>query len=429
MGNDISFDPNYVKGFVSQDELDEIFPEVQKAHDLLENKNGPGNEFLGWMDLPETIDEGLLREIEDTASDIKSKSDALICIGIGGSYLGTRAAIELLYPEFARQKVFFAGHNLSGEHLRELINELEDKDVCVNVISKSGTTTEPAIAFRIIEDFLIKKYGTDGAKDRIICTTDRKKGALKAMADKKGYKTFVIPDDIGGRYSVLTPVGLLPIACADINIRDLIKGAKSQRERSLECDLEKNMSYKYAAIRNILYRKGKRIEILSDFDYKMFFLGEWWRQLFAESEGKDSKGIFPTTCNLTTDLHSIGQLIQQGERNIFETFLVVKKEDTTYVVPESKDNLDKLNYLAGKDLDFINKRAYDATSEAHFEGGVPNTTIVMPERSAFCLGQLFYFLEKTVAISGYLSGVNPFDQPGVEAYKTKMFKLLGKPGY
>jgi glucose-6-phosphate isomerase len=417
-----------MKGFVSGEDLEKIMPEVEKAHSALIDGTGPGNEFRGWLDLPKDMSNELISEIEGTAKAIQSRSNALICIGIGGSYLGTRAAVEMLYPEFGKQKIFFAGHNLSGEHIKNLLEELRDRDIYVNVISKSGTTLEPAVAFRIIEDFLIKKYGPEGVKDRIICTTDKEKGALKTMADKKGYKTFIVPDDIGGRYSVLTPVGLLPIACAGINIRELLSGARAQREASSECDLEKNISYKYAAIRNILHRKGKSIEILSDFDYRFYFFGEWWRQLFAESEGKDSKGLFPSTCHFTTDLHSIGQLIQEGTRNILETFLFVEKENKTYIVPENQENLDGLNYLTGKDLDFINKRVHEATSEAHFEGNVPNLTIRIPERSAYYLGQLFYFFEKAVAISGYLLGVNPFNQPGVEAYKKKMFKLLGRPG-
>ncbi len=427
MSNKLILDTGYLDGFVSGKDLEGIFSEVEKAHSFLEERNGPGKEFLGWMDLPADIDEGLIKKMEETSARLDRESDAIIIIGIGGSYLGARAVIEALSPHLVNRKIFFAGCDLSCDRLADMLDTLKDKDISVNVISKSGTTTEPAIAFRIVEDFLKKKYDADKLKRRVVCTTDRERGALKAMADKKGYETFVIPDDVGGRFSVLTPVGLLPGACAGVDIRGLIAGAKDQRERSVSLDIDENMSYRYAAIRNILYRKGKRIEVLSNFDGRLRYVGQWWKQLFAESEGKDGRGIFPASCDFTTDLHSMGQLIQQGERNLFETFLVTAKESERCPIPRCDEDLDSLNYLAGKQVDHVNRKACEATAEAHFEGGVPNVTVRIDERSAFCLGQLFYFFEKAVAASGYMLGVNPFDQPGVEAYKRKMFRLLGKP--
>jgi glucose-6-phosphate isomerase len=428
MAKDLRLDTSYIRSFVSQDELNAIFPEIQKAHHLLETRSGAGKEYLGWMDLPVNLDEKLIKDIKETAARLRDTSDAIIVIGIGGSFLGAKAAIEMLSPEFSQSKVFFAGHNLSASHLNGLMDALKHKDVAVNVISKSGGTTEPAVAFRIIESFMEKKYGREKAKDRIVCTTDASKGALKTMADEKGYKTFVIPDDVGGRFSVLTPVGLLPIACAGIDIMELLDGAKSGRTLTSKCDLDANPSYKYAAIRNILYRKGKKIEILSNFDARFHYVNEWWKQLFGESEGKDGKGIFPASCDFTTDLHSMGQLIQQGERNIFETFLIAEEGDRGCVVPSNDNNMDNLNYLAGIGESAINAKAYMAVAEAHYEGGVPNAAVIVERISPLCLGQLFYFFEKAVAVSAYVMGVNPFDQPGVEAYKNKMFKLLGKPG-
>ncbi|MDD4012910.1 MAG: glucose-6-phosphate isomerase [Candidatus Omnitrophica bacterium] len=428
MSKDLSLDTRYMKGFVKPAEIKEIMPDVEKAHFMLEKKNGPGNGYLGWMDLPTGTCECLVREIEETAAHMRAISDAVIVVGIGGSYLGAKAAIEMLTPEFVGRKVFFAGHNLSASYLNGLLMSLKDKEVTVNVISKSGGTTEPAIAFRIIEAFVEKKYGKENAAKRIVCTTDAAKGTLKELADKRGYKTLVIPDDVGGRFSVLTPVGLLPIACAGIDIRELLGGAASARERSFSMDLEANPCYMYAALRNLLLRKGKKIEILSNFDGRFHYLAEWWKQLFGESEGKGGKGIFPAACDFTTDLHSIGQLIQDGERNIFETFLIAEKEDRDFVIPQSDDDLDNLNYLSGKSEGAINFKAYQAVAEAHFEGGVPNSSVIVDNISPRSLGQLFYFFEKAAAVSGYILGVNPFDQPGVEAYKKKMFKLLGKPG-
>ena len=428
MKKTIRLDTGYLKGFVSDDDLNAVFPEAQKASDLLADRDGPGSDFLGWMDLPENTSGKLIEDIEKTAAGLNKNSDALIVIGIGGSYLGSRAAIEALSPGAVNKTVFFAGCNLSGDHINNILEEVKDREVSVNVISKSGTTTEPALAFRIIKDFLEKKYGAGKLKDRIVCTTDKEKGALRAMSEESGYGSFVIPDDVGGRFSVLTPVGLLPIAYAGINIRELIAGAKAQRQEGIDRVVEEDPSCRYAAVRNILYRKDKKIEIFSSFDHRMRYVAEWWKQLFGESEGKDNRGIFPAACNFSTDLHSMGQMIQQGERNLFETFLIVEETDAKCVVPREEKDLDNLNYLAGKQVDDVNRKAYEATAEAHFEGGVPVMTLFLPERSAFCLGRLFYFFERAVAVSAYISGVNPFDQPGVEAYKKKMFKLLGKPG-
>ncbi len=423
----LRYDTKYLKGFVSDEDLKETYPELEKAHESLTKRNGIGNKYLGWVDLPEKTDRKMIKSIKDTAEELSSKSEAIVFIGIGGSYLGPRAVMETLESDIVREKVFFAGHNLCGDSLSALLEILEKKDFSVNVISKSGTTTEPAIAFRIIENLLKKKYG-DKAKERVVCTTDGKKGALKTIAEKAGYKSFVIPEDVGGRFSLLSPVGLLPIACTGINISDLVDGAKMMQQYCSSCDILENYSYKYALARNILYRKGKCIEMLSSFDNRLHYVDEWWRQLFGESEGKGQHSIFPTSCDFSTDLHSMGQLIQDGERNIFETFLITEKDGDFCVIPHKDEDLDNLNYLAGKTLGFVNAKAYEAACEAHFEGGVPNSTIFIPEKSAFYLGQLFYFFEIAAAISGYIQNVNPFNQPGVESYKNKMFKLLGKPG-
>ncbi|MCK4852154.1 MAG: glucose-6-phosphate isomerase [Candidatus Omnitrophica bacterium] len=431
MEQDLRLDTGYLEGFVSENDLGSIFPEVKKAHALLTDRTGPGNDFLGWMDLPESTTADMLGDIEECADRMKRNSDIVIIIGIGGSYLGAKAAIEMMAPRLGEKKVLFAGHNLCGGYLEEFLKMVKsrDRDISVNVISKSGTTTEPAIAFRVVEDFMRKRYGAAGLKDRIVCTTDKKRGALRSMADAMGYRSFVIPEDVGGRFSVLTAAGLLPVACADINIRGIIAGARRARERSASCDPDGNISYKYAAVRNILYRKGKNIEIFSNFDHGFHYVAEWWKQLFGESEGKGEKGIFPASCDFTTDLHSMGQWIQAGSRNIFETFLIEDREDSDCPIPGKEEDPDGLNYLSGKQVSFVNKQAYQATAAAHFEGGVPNSTIFLPERSAFCLGQLFYFLEKAVAVSAYVLGVNPFDQPGVDSYKKKMFEFLGKPGH
>jgi len=429
----IKFDSKNCKGFVTDKELNAVFKAVKLIHKEIKDKKCPGNDYIGWVNLPSTISGTLIKDIEVTAKKIRKNSDVFVSLGIGGSYLGARASIEFLKPNFANEfknekpKIYFSGHNLSSDYLGDLLELIKNKKATVNVISKSGTTTETAVIFRILKQHLEKSYGKNGARERIIATTDKSRGALRQLAEKQGYKTFVIPDDIGGRFSVFTPVGLLPIAAAGINIRKLIQGARDFQKRCDILNISKNPAYKYAAIRHILYKKGKVIEVLSGFHPSLHYIGEWWKQLFGESEGKDGKGIFPAACEFTTDLHSLGQMIQDGKRNLFETFLTVEQSKAKIKIPKVRENLDGLNYLAGKDLDFVNQKAYQATASAHFEGKVPNMTVLIPRRNAFYLGQLFYFFEKSIAMSGLLLGVNPFNQPGVEAYKKKMFKLLGKP--
>jgi len=431
---DIELITTNCKGYVSDAELKAVAKPIKLVHQELISKKCPGNDFIGWLDLPSRIPATLISDIQATAKKIRDNCDVFIVLGIGGSYLGAKAAIDFLKPNFFNElssekpKIYFAGQNLSADYLHDMLQVVKDKRVIINVISKSGTTTETAVVFRVLKQYLEKLYGKNNIKDKIIATTDAVKGSLRKLAESEGYKTFIIPDDVGGRFSVLTPVGLLPIAAAGINIRELISGAKDFETKCNVLDIKKNPAYKYAGIRHILYKKGKKIEMLSGFHPNLHFVGEWWKQLFGESEGKDGKGIFPAACEFTTDLHSLGQIIQDGERNIFETFLVVEKSMAKINVPKLKEDIDGLNYLAGKDLDYVNYKAYEATASAHYEGKVPNMMISIPKRSAFNLGQLFYFFEKTTAISGLLSGVNPFDQPGVEAYKKKMFKLLGKPG-
>jgi len=421
------------KGFVSQQELDAVAKPITLIHRELKEKTCPGSNFTGWLDLPSTFSETLIKDIEQTAARIRKNCDVFLVLGIGGSYLGARATLEFLKPFCANEqksekpKVYFAGQNISADYLNDVLALCKGKRVMVNVISKSGTTTETAVVFRIVKQYMEKNYGRK-CKDLIIATTDASRGALRHLAEQEGYKTFVIPDDIGGRFSVLTPVGLLPIAAAGIDIRALLKGAKDFERVCDKVDVSANPAYKYAGIRHILHKKGKDIEVLSGFHPSLHYIGEWWKQLFGESEGKDGKGIFPATCDFTTDLHSMGQMIQAGKRNLFETFVVVESSLATVKVPKMADDGDGLNYLAGKDLDYVNHKAYEATASAHYEGGVPNLSIIVPERTPYYLGQLFYFFEKTIAMSGLLSGVNPFDQPGVEAYKKKMFQLLGKPG-
>lgn len=432
--NDIKLVSKNCKGFVLDKELKSVFKAIKLIHNDLKEKKCPGSDYLGWLNLSSDMPDSLIRDIEVTAKKIRKDCDVFVSLGIGGSYLGARACIEFLKPNFANElksekpKIYFSGHNLSADYLQDLFNIIKKKKVIINVISKSGTTTETAVVFRILKQYMEKIYGEKGARDRIIATTDASAGALRKLADFQGYKTFIIPNDVGGRFSILTPVGLLPIAVAGISIRELLKGAKDFEKKCDLLNLEKNPAYKYAGIRHILYKKGKDIEMLSGFNPSLRYVGEWWKQLFGESEGKDGKGIFPAACEFTTDLHSMGQMIQDGKRNIFETFLIIEKSQATIKVPRFKDNIDGLNYLAGKDLDYINHKAYEATASAHYDGKVPNLSIILPKRTAFNLGQLFYFFEKTTAISGLLSGVNPFNQPGVEAYKKKMFKLLGKPG-
>ena len=414
-----------LKGSIDKKDIEKIIPEVNRTHDLLESKSGPGKEFLGWMDLPSRISDGFINDLENLAKEIQGNSDALITIGIGGSYLGIRSTIEFLGGK-GKLPVYYAGHNISSDYLYNLLESLKDKRVTVVVISKSGTTMEPAIAFRVVKQFLQKKYKESELKKRIVCVTDEKKGALKRIADKTGYRSFVIPDCVGGRFSVLTPVGLVPLAIAGVDIKGLVEGAGQAQTEYSKMDFEKNAAYKYAAARYLLYKKGKIIEVLSSFYPNMFYIAEWWKQLFAESEGKDGKGIFPSSLILSTDLHSMGQLMQDGQRNLFETFLMIDKAEHPVLIPKDEEDLDGFNCVAEKDLDFVNKQAYLATATAHLEGGVPNMTISVCKADPFHAGQLYYFFEKAVAVSGYLLGVNPFDQPGVEAYKTKMFKLLGK---
>lgn len=424
--------------FFNQQELDYLEPYVTTAHHALHNHTGQGNDYLGWVNLPEEYDKEEFQRIEACADKIKQDSDVLLVIGIGGSYLGARAAIEMLSHSFqnllSKEKrqapqIIFVGHHLSSTYIHELLDYLDDKDFSINIISKSGTTTEPAIAFRILRKLLEEKYGRNKAKQRIYATTDKSKGALKTVANEEGYETFVIPDDVGGRYSVLTAVGLLPIAVSGISINKMMDGARAAMKDLSESSLKKNPAYQYAAIRNILYNKGKTIEMLINYEPHLQYFSEWWKQLFGESEGKDLKGIFPTAANFTTDLHSLGQYIQEGRRDLFETVLHVKQSKKDVTVDLEDNDTDGLNYLAGKTLHDINDKAYQGTLLAHTDGGVPNLILDIPKLDAYTFGYLVYFFEKSCAISGYLLGVNPFDQPGVEAYKKNMFALLGKPGF
>ncbi len=435
----INLDLSKVKNFISQQELEYMAPMVKEAHNMLHEKTGAGSGFLGWVDLPENYDKDEFHRIKKASEKIKKNSDVLIVIGIGGSYLGARAAIEMLNHSFFNviskekrkaPKVFFAGNNISSTYISELLDSIEGLDVSVNVISKSGTTTEPAIAFRILKDYMEKKYGKEEARERIFATTDKERGALKTLADSEGYETFVIPDDVGGRFSVLTSVGLLPIAASGIDIEDMMRGAREAREAYNSSNIEENDCYKYAATRNALYRKGKNIEILVNYEpLYLHYFGEWWKQLYGESEGKDNKGIFPAAVDFSTDLHSMGQFIQEGSRNLFETVINVEKSKKEVTIEETEDNLDGLNFLKGKSIDFVNEKAFQGTVIAHNDGGVPNIILNVPELSPYYFGYLVYFFEKACGISGYLLGVNPFDQPGVEAYKKNMFALLGKPGF
>lgn len=424
--------------FLKEHELDYLEEAVKCAHNKLHNKNGAGSDFLGWIDLPVNYDKEEFERIKKAAEKIKSDSDVLVVIGIGGSYLGARAAIELLSHSFHNSlscekrtapKIFYVGNSISSTYLADLLEAVEGKDISVNVISKSGTTTEPAIAFRIFKDYLEKKYGKEEAKNRIYATTDKAKGALKTLADSEGYQTFVVPDDVGGRFSVLTAVGLLPIAAAGINIDEIMQGAADAREEYSNPSLKDNASYQYAAARNALYNKGKGIEILVNYEPSLVYFNEWWKQLYGESEGKDNKGLFPAGVSFSTDLHSMGQYIQEGRRDLFETVINVETPRKRVVIEKTEDNLDGLNFLAGKEVDFVNKKAFEGTLLAHNDGGVPNIILNVPEISPYYFGQLVYFFEKACGISGYLLGINPFDQPGVEAYKKNMFALLGKPGY
>lgn len=421
----IKFDQKNLEGFLSIKDFEGVQPAVDKAHHDLLKKTGKGSDYIGWLDLPEKMTDSTLDEILGLARTVREHSDCLIGIGIGGSYVGIRASLEFLISD-QKMPVYYAGHNLSAGYLYHLMEQLKDKRITVVVISKSGTTTEPALAFRIIKNFMEEKYSPAELKKRIITITDAEKGALRSITKKEGYQSFSINNDVGGRFSVLTPVGLVPLALAGIDIKSLIQGARQAAVDYGVMDMGKNPAYQYAAARYLLYQRGKVIEVLSTFYQRLSFVEEWWKQLFGESEGKDGKGIFPTSLSFTTDLHSMGQLLQEGERNMFETFLMAENSGHEVIIPSDEANLDNFNCVAGKDLDFVNKQAYKATAMAHYEGGVPNMTITIPCFDAGTLGELYYFFEKAVAITGYLLEVNPFNQPGVEAYKKKMFALLGR---
>src|SRR3954465_9928184 len=430
----LSFDYTNVKSFMNQSEVDNLSPFVKVAHDMLHNQKGPGSDYLGWVTLPYDYDKEEFSRIKEAAAKIQKSSDALIVIGIGGSYLGARAAIEALSHSFHNQmsgntQIYFAGQNISSTYISHLLEMLEGKDISINVISKSGTTTEPAVAFRIFRDYLEKKYGTEEAKKRIYITTDKEKGALKQLATEEGFETFVIPDDVGGRYSVLTAVGLLPIATAGLDIDKIMQGARSAADKYNNADLATNQSYQYAAVRNALYRKGKSIELLVNFEPALHYVSEWWKQLFGESEGKDQKGLYPASVDFSTDLHSMGHYVQEGRRDLIETVVQVAKPKVELTIKEDATNLDGLNFLAGKTMDEVNKNAFQGTVLAHVDGGVPNMVVELDELTEYTFGEMVYFFEKACGISGLLMGVNPFNQPGVEAYKKNMFALLGKPGY
>ena len=424
------------ENFVRNEEYAKIQPAVKMASDLLYSGKGAGNDYIGWVDLPNNYDKDEFERIKKAAKKIQSNSEVLIVIGIGGSYLGGRAALEFVNGVNFNKKVhkgipevYFVGNSISSDYLSDIIEILGDRDFSINVISKSGTTTEPAIAFRIFKKIIEDKYGKEGAKERIFATTDKARGALKSMCNTEGYETFVIPDDVGGRFSVLTPVGLLPMAAAGIDIDAVMQGASDAVATYKNDDLENNDCLKYAATRQILGRKGKAIEILANYEPSLTMFGEWYKQLYAESEGKDGKGIFPVSANFSTDLHSIGQFIQDGSRNLFETVLWVENAKKNITIETDAENLDGLNFVADKTIQYVNSKAYAGTFLAHVDGGVPTMVIEVEKSDAYNFGQLVYFFEKALAISGYMLGVNLFDQPGVEAYKKNMFALLGKPGY
>ena len=438
MSSKVTFDYSKATSFISNEELQNMKKLTLDAKEVLVSKSGAGNDFLGWIDLPVNYDKVEFERIKKAAEKIRKDSDVLLVIGIGGSYLGARAANEFLNHSFYNNcskemrkapEIYYVGNSISTTYMKDLMDVLEGKDFSINVISKSGTTTEPAIAFRIFKELLEKKYGKEEAAKRIYATTDKAKGALKSLATEEGYETFVVPDDVGGRFSVLTAVGLLPIAATGADIDALMEGAQSAREHALNAPFEENDSLLYAAIRNILLRKGKVIEITANYEPSLHYVSEWWKQLFGESEGKDQKGIFPASVDLTTDLHSMGQFIQDGSRNMFETVINVEESRETLYIGEEPVDLDGLNYLAGQTVDFVNKSAMNGTVLAHTDGDVPNLMVHVPKQDAYSLGQLFYFYEFACGVSGYLLGVNPFNQPGVESYKKKMFALLGKPGF
>ena len=434
----VTFDYSKAASFISEEEVGYMSRLIEHAKEELVGRQGAGNDFLGWIDLPVDYDKEEFARIQTAAKKIQSDSEVLLVIGIGGSYLGARAAIEFLrhgfYNNVSREirkapEIYYVGNSISGTYLQGLIDVVGDRDFSVNIISKSGTTTEPAIAFRIFKEMLEKKYGKAEAAKRIYATTDKARGALKNLATEEGYETFVVPDDVGGRFSVLTAVGLLPIAASGADIAKLMEGAAEGRKLALEKPFFENDALKYAAVRNILLRKGKSVEILCNYEPSLHYVSEWWKQLYGESEGKDGKGIFPASVDLTTDLHSMGQFIQDGARIMFETVMNVETPRCNITIQEEPVDLDGLNYLAGKDMDFVNKSAMNGTILAHTDGQVPNFMVNIPKQNEFYLGQLFYFFEFACGVSGYLLGVNPFNQPGVESYKKNMFALLGKPGY
>ncbi len=434
----IRFDYSKALSFFGEHELTYLSDAVKVAHHSLHEQTGAGSDFLGWVDLPVDYDKEEFSRIQKSAEKIKNDSDILLVIGIGGSYLGARAAIEMLNHSFynalpkekrSTPQVLFLGQNISSTYMKDLMDLLEGKDFSINVISKSGTTTEPAIAFRIFRKMLEEKYGVEEARQRIYATTDKSKGALKTLANDEGYETFVVPDDVGGRYSVLTAVGLLPIAVSGVEIGQMMKGAAEAREDFSKSELTENPAYQYAAVRNVLYNKGKTIEMLINYEPGLQYFSEWWKQLFGESEGKDQKGIFPSSANFSTDLHSLGQYVQEGRRDLFETVIKVQEPRHELKIEKADSDLDGLNYLAGETVDFVNNKAFEGTLLAHTDGGVPNLIVEIPAMDAYTFGYFVYFFEKACAMSGYLLGVNPFDQPGVEAYKVNMFALLGKPGF
>lgn len=438
MGNKVTFDYSKASVFMEEQEIKSMKRAVEAAKEELLSGEGAGNDFLGWVNLPVDYDKDEFARIKKAAEKIQSDSEVLVVIGIGGSYLGARAAIEFLRHSFYNMvskeirktpEIYFAGNSISSTYLKHLMDVIGDRDFSVNIISKSGTTTEPAIAFRIFKEMLEKKYGKEEAAKRIYATTDKARGALKGLADEEGYEEFVVPDDVGGRFSVLTAVGLLPIAVSGADIDKLMEGAQAAREHAISVPYEENDALLYAAVRNILHRKGKSVEILANYEPSLHYVSEWWKQLYGESEGKDQKGIFPAAVDLTTDLHSMGQFIQDGSRILFETVMEVEESTEEIIIGEEPVDLDGLNYLAGKNVDFVNKSAMNGTILAHTDGNAPNLLVKIPRQDEYSLGQLFYFFEFACGVSGYILGVNPFNQPGVESYKKNMFALLGKPGY
>ncbi|MBQ6575542.1 MAG: glucose-6-phosphate isomerase [Lachnospiraceae bacterium] len=438
MSSKVTYDYKKAMKFIGEQEIASMCDIVESAKEVLVSKQGAGNDFLGWIDLPVDYDKEEFDRIKKAADKIRSDSEVLLVIGIGGSYLGARAAIEFLRHSFYNiipkevrnaPEIYFVGNSISSTYIKHLMDVIGDRDFSINMISKSGTTTEPAIAFRVFKEKLESKYGKAEAAKRIYATTDKARGSLKNLANEEGYESFVVPDNVGGRFSVLTAVGLLPIAVSGADIDKLMEGARAGREQALTAPFEENDALQYAAVRNILLRKGKNIEIMANYEPSVHFVSEWWKQLYGESEGKDQKGIFPASVDLTTDLHSMGQFIQDGSRNLFETVINIETSRETITIGEEPTDLDGLNYLAGKTVDFVNKSAMNGTILAHTDGDVPNTVINVPEVSEYCLGQLFYFFEFACGVSGYTLGVNPFNQPGVESYKKNMFALLGKPGY